>query len=167
MAEQYTLESLLKEEQELVLPHFSEDDAIDLGLEILRRTRVHSFVIAFEVHRTGRLIFKASVAGTRQQNDVMLAGKSHVVERFAHSSMYERLRHEADGTTFQQATNLPFPEYTPYGGAVPIFVGGANPVGGPIGWAVVSGLTQEQDHALVVDSLRTVLHSMNGGPKAK
>jgi uncharacterized protein (UPF0303 family) len=152
--EGHTLDGLLEEERSLVLPSFNEDDAISIGLMILERARRDSLVVAIEVHRCRRLIFKAALPGTRPQNDYMLSGKRRIVERWAHSSLYERLRHEADGTTFQQVTGLPFPEYAPFGGGVPIFVGGAVPIGGPVGIAIVSGLAHEDDHDLVVQCLQ-------------
>lgn len=155
--DRYTLDQLLKEEIALVLPSFNEDDAIALGQVILDRARRDSLAIALEVHRCGRLIFKAALPGTRPQNDRMLSGKRRIVERWGHSSLYERLRHEVAGSTFEAATGLGLPRFAPLGGGIPIFVAGAIPVGGPVGVAVVSGLAHEDDHDLVVESLRSYL----------
>ena len=58
-----------------------------------------------------------------------VAGKARIVERFGHSTMLERLRHEANGTTFAEATSLAFPEYAPHGGGFPLVVKGTGVVG--------------------------------------
>ena len=82
-----------------------------------------------------------------------LAGKRRVVTHFGHSSFHERLRHVAAGTTFEAATSLQFPEYAPHGGGFPLIVRGT----GPVGVALVSGLPQDQDHALIVEALEAHL----------
>ena len=132
---------------------------IAIGQTILDRARRDSLAIAVEVHRCGRLIFKAAMPGTSQQNDHMLSGKRRIVERWGHSSLYERTRHEAAGSTFEAATGLGFPKYAPLGGGLPLFVAGLVPVGGPVGVVIVSGLAHEDDHDLVVESVRAYVAS--------
>ena len=157
MSSRYTPEQILAEERELVLPSFNENDAIALGLAILDRARREKLIVAIEVHRAGRLIFKAALPGTRKHNDKMLAGKRRVVERYGHSSLHEKLRHEAVGTSFEEVMGLGLPRFVAQGGGFPLFVSGADPVGGPVGIAIVSGLPHEDDHALVVASARDYL----------
>ena len=67
--------------------------------------------------------------------------------------LYERLRHEAVGTTFAEATSLAFPEYAPHGGGFPLRVRGT----GVVGVVLVSGLPQQDDHALIVEALEAFL----------
>ncbi len=155
----YTLDQLLQQEADLVLPSFNEDDAITIGLTILERARRDSLAIATEVHRAGRLVFRAATPGTRAHNDHMIAGKRRIVERWGHSTLYEKTRHEAAGTTFEAATGLGLPDYVALGGGLPLFVAGANPVGGPVGSAIVSGLAHEDYHDLVVECVRAYLAS--------
>ena len=66
------------------------------------------------------------------------------------ASLYERNRHLEAGTTFEDATGLSFPEYAPFGGAVPLRSGD----GALVGMVVVSGLTQEEDHSIAVEAIR-------------
>ena len=157
MPDQLTPEAVLAQERELVLPSFNENDAIDIGETVLQLARERSVGIAVEVHRAGRLIFRAALPGTRKQNDIMMRSKRRVAERWSRSSLHEKLRHEALGTTFEQATGLGLPKYAAIGGAFPLFVRGADPVGGLMGVLVIAGLPHEQDHALAVEGLRTYL----------
>jgi len=57
------------------------------------------------------------------------------------------------GTTFEEATGLDRPAYAAHGGGYPLAVGGT----GVVGVALVSGLPQEQDHALIVEVLEAYL----------
>ena len=149
---------LLEQEARLTLPSLSEADAIAIGQALLGRADERSLPVAIEVWRGARLVFRAARPGTNAHNDLYLAGKRRVVEQFGHSSFYERLRHEAEGTTFAEATSLQFPEYAPHGGGFPLIVAGT----GPVGVALVSGLPQEQDHALIVEVLEAYLADRTG-----
>ena len=144
-----TLDELLDQEARLTLPSLSEDDAIAIGQRLLARAQERDLVVTIEVRRASRVVFRAARTGTNAHNDMYVAGKARIVERFGHSTMYERLRYELEGTTFAEATSLAFPEYAPHGGGFPLIVGGT----GPVGVAIVSGLPQEADHALIVEVL--------------
>jgi uncharacterized protein (UPF0303 family) len=150
-----TPQELLDQERRLALPSCSEDDALDLGRWLLETATERSLPVTIEVWRGARLVFRAARPGTNAHNDLYLAGKRRVVEHFGHSSFYERQRHVAAGTTFADATSLHFPEYAPHGGGFPLIVAGT----GPVGVVLVSGLPQEQDHALIVEALDAHLAS--------
>jgi len=153
-----TLDELLDQERRLTLPSLDEDDAVAIGAMILETAIERDLAITIEVRRLGRVVFRAGRTGTNAHNDMYVAGKARVVERFGHSSLHERLRHETAGTTFAEATSLGFPEYAPHGGGVPLIVAGT----GPIGVAIVSGLPQLDDHALVVECLTAYLAAKTG-----
>ena len=144
-----TPQELLDQERRLQLPACSEEDALAIGRWLLDAATARSLPVAIEVWRGARLVFRAARPGTNAHNDLYLAGKRRVVEHFGHSSFYERQRHLAAGTTFAEATSLQFPEYAPHGGGFPLLVEGT----GPVGVVLVSGLPQEQDHALIVEAL--------------
>ena len=119
-----TLDELRDQEARLVLPSLSENDAIDIGLRLLALATERDLVVTIEVRRASRVVFRAARTGTNAHNDMYVAGKARIVERFGHSTMLERLRHEANGTTFAEATSLAFPEYAPHGGGFPLAVDG-------------------------------------------
>ena len=144
-----TLDELLDQERRLTLSSLSEDDAIAIGRRILDTAIERALAITVEVRRAGRVVFRAARTGTNAHNDMYVAGKARIVERFGHSTLYERLRYEQEGTTFAEATSLAFPEYAPHGGGFPLIVEGT----GPVGVVIVSGLPQLEDLALVVECL--------------
>lgn len=149
----FTPEELLDQERRLVLPSLSNDDAIDLGALVLARARDGELPVVIEVRRGSSVLFRAALPGAVPDNDTWLARKMAVVERFGHSTMYERVRHEARGTTFHDATGLDQQSYAAHGGAFPLAVAGT----GVVGALAVSGLPQVQDHALVVECLEAYL----------
>jgi uncharacterized protein (UPF0303 family) len=148
-----TADEVLAQEERLTLPACSVDDCLSIGRWLLDRGTERGLAIAIEVWHGGRLVFRAARPGTDAHNDLYLAGKRRVVEHFGHASLYERLRHEADGTTFEQATSLAFPDYAPHGGGFPLLVRGT----GRVGVVLVSGLPQQDDHALIVEALEAFL----------
>ncbi len=153
-----TLEELRAEEERLVLPSLDENDAIAIGLLLLEKAAARDLAVTIEIRRGSRVVFRAARTGTNAHNDMFVAGKARIVERFGHSTLFERLRYEVEGTTFAEETSLPFPEYAPHGGGFPLIVEGT----GPIGVAIVSGLAQEDDHALIVEVLDEYLASRSG-----
>jgi uncharacterized protein (UPF0303 family) len=144
---------ILAQEERLTLPACSVDDCLAIGGWLLDRAGERDLAIAIEVWHGGRLVFRAARPGTNADNDLYLAGKRRVVEHFGHASLYERLRHEAAGTTFEEETSLAFPDYAPHGGGFPLLVRGT----GRVGLVLVSGLPQQDDHALIVEALEAFL----------
>jgi uncharacterized protein (UPF0303 family) len=144
-----TLDELLDQERRLVFSSLDENGAVAIGLSILQAATERDLPVTIEVRLRDRVVFRAARNGTNATNDQYIGGKARLVERFGHASLYERLRYEAKGTTFEAATSLTFPEYAPHGGGFPLIVEGA----GPVGVVVVSGLPQLEDHALVVECL--------------
>ncbi len=153
-----TPDEVLAQEARLQLPALSYDDGLAIGQRLLAMAVERDLAVTIEVWHGQRLVFRAARAGTNKHNDLYLAGKRRVVEHFGHATMYERLRHEADGTTFAARTSLQFPEYAPNGGGFPLIVRGT----GPVGVVLVSGLAQQDDHALIVEALEAHLASLGG-----
>jgi uncharacterized protein (UPF0303 family) len=151
-----TPDQVLEQERRLTLPSLDEDDAVAIGQRLLAMAIERDLAVTIEVRRAGRVVFRAARTGTNAHNDLYVAGKARLVEHFGHSSLYERLRHEAAGTTFEAATSLAFPDYAPHGGGFPLIVAGT----GVVGVAIVSGLPQLEDHALVVECLEAHLAAL-------
>ena len=154
-----SLDELLDQERRLVLPSLDENGAVAIGLSILDKAVERDLPITIEVRLGDRVVFRAARNGTNATNDQYIGGKARLVERFGHASLYERLRYEAQGTTFEEATSLTFPEYAPHGGGFPLLVEGT----GSVGVVIVSGLPQIDDHALVVECLTAFAGPATGG----
>jgi len=110
-------------------------------------------IAAIDVRRATQQLFHCALPGTTADNDSWIERKVRVVERFAASSYLVGLRAAAKGTTFAAQHDLPLQQFAAHGGSFPVRVAGV----GVVGAVTVSGLAQQDDHALVVEALRTFL----------
>ena len=149
----FTPEELLEQERLLELPSFDRGDAVDLGLLMVELARSRSLPVVIEIRDRAQVLFRAALPGSSVDNDGWVARKTRVVEELGHSTLYERVRHEALGTTFEEATGLPEATHAAHGGGFPLVVVGE----GRVGVVVVSGLPQVQDHELVIEGLTSLL----------
>ncbi|MFC8731462.1 heme-degrading domain-containing protein [Luteimicrobium sp. NPDC057192] len=148
-----TIATLQDQEHELVFRTFTNDDAWRLGCLLVERARAGGLAVVVDVRRGEQQLFHAALDGTSAHNDSWVERKSRVVARFGVSTYLANLREVARGRTFGQAHELPFLEYAAAGGAFPVRVAGV----GVVGSVAVSGLSQHDDHELVVAGIREFL----------
>jgi uncharacterized protein (UPF0303 family) len=140
---------ILADEKRTTLDQLSNDDALDLGLLALKLARERHLTITFEVHRSGRVLFRAALPGSTPDNDRWLTAKASLVAGFHHSTLYERVRHEENDTDFHAATGLSPEKFAAHGGGIPLAIKGT----GVVGALIVSGLPQVEDHNFAIDVL--------------
>ena len=147
------LKTLLQEEQELQFTRFNESTAWQLGTQMAELAIHDNLPITIDITRGQQQIFHASLPGTSADNDEWVKRTVRLVNRFGHSSFYmgQILKHK--GKTIEQSYLIPESEFAPHGGCFPIIVKGI----GMVGTITVSGLPQEEDHKLVVESIRAFL----------
>ena len=141
---------LLQQEQALQFVSFGNQLALDAGLRLIEAAKRADKPIAVDISRNGAQLFFHAMAGTSPDHIEWIARKNRVVQRYSHSSLYMGACYRARGTIFEAHTGLDPRVYAAVGGAFPMLLKG----GICIGTITVSGLSQEQDHALVVDVLR-------------
>ena len=144
------LDSIAAEEAELVLDRFDEEDAWKLGNLLVDEARRLRLPIAIDVRRPGQILFHAAMPGATPDNDEWVRRKTNVVFRFRKSSLAVGVDLALAGKTIEEKSFVDAREYAPNGGCFPVRVRGA----GLVACATVSGLPQEEDHALVVACLR-------------
>ena len=147
------LMQLLKEEQELQFTKFDEDVAWKLGSQLVETARSRKLPVTVDIMRGNHQLFHASLRGTSPDNDEWVKRKVRLVYRFGHSSFYMGQLLKSKGKSIEQAYLVSESEFAPHGGCFPIIVMNT----GMIGTVTVSGLPQEEDHKLVVESIRTFL----------
>jgi|SRR5271168_279378 len=145
------LATIARQEADLLFPHFDYDTAWRLGLSLreLALSRKQSIVI--DIRRFGQPhqpLFYTALGGT-PDNSRWVQRKSNVVARFHRSSYAIGLTLEQNNRIFSERYGLPDADYAAHGGCFPIHVAGT----GIIGALTVSGLTQREDHNLVVEAL--------------
>lgn len=151
-------EELLKElglqEQELQFEHFSNDDAIELGLAIYEIAKAETLPVTIDVMRSGQQLFHMALPGTAPDNDEWIRRKVKLVNRIQHSSFYIGTELRMNGQTLEERCELSHYEYAAHGGCFPIIIKGT----GMVGTVTVSGLEQSEDHALAVRGIKKVLN---------
>ena len=88
-------------------------------------------------------------------NDEWIKRKVRVVRRFGYSSFYMGQLLKSQNKSMEEKFFISASEYGPHGGCFPVIIKGS----GMIGTITVSGLAQEEDHALVVQVIRAYLET--------
>ena len=140
------LKDLLREEDDLQFDNFNEDTAWLLGSQLVKAAMDKELPITIDITHGKRQLFHASRPGASADNDEWIKRKVRVVTRFGHSSYYMNQYLKDLGKSIEEKFLLPERDYGAHGGSFPIIIKGS----GVIGAITVSGLTQEEDHQLVV-----------------
>ena len=147
------LKELLQQEEEIRFSSFSNDTAFAVGIALLEAAKSIGKAVTIDIVRNGQQLFHVALQGTSLDNDVWIKRKNNVVNRFGHSSFYMGISLESKGQTIEEKYLIPSSEYAAHGGAFPLFIQGV----GLVGTITVSGLPQQEDHELVVTTLKQFL----------
>ncbi|KAL2418941.1 hypothetical protein ABEF91_006898 [Exophiala dermatitidis] len=154
------LSEIAKQEEALILPRFTADDALEIGLAIRNRLRAltHlSAVVNITLANSNNLLFHAvSRPGVQPDNDIWVARKRKTVQRWGVSTWFMHNKMHGDEEAFKKKYMLgeSAGEYAIHGGGMPVRVRG---VEGVVAVIVVSGLKQWEDHQVIVDALEEYL----------
>ena len=148
------LKKLEQEEQELQFDRFSNEDAAALGLSLYETAKEKQLPVTIDITRNGHQLFHLSMPGTSPDNDQWVARKVKLVNRMGMSSYHIGTLLRSLGMTLEERFELSHYEYAAHGGCFPVILKGT----GPIGTVTISGLAQEDDHAMVVEAIRTYLN---------
>ncbi|KAF9930533.1 hypothetical protein BGZ65_005296 [Modicella reniformis] len=157
-----TLQAMLLEEMALKLPRFTNDDAFALGSRLinLAKKKTPYKGITIQITRNGQTLFLHAMEGTTADNENWARRKTNTVVRLQHSSYYiGRLLASKGETDMEKTYKVSMDDYACHGGGFPLFIENV----GCVGAAVVSGLPQAEDHALVVQGIREMLETMLQG----
>ncbi|KQP68038.1 hypothetical protein ASF40_19830 [Microbacterium sp. Leaf288] len=147
------LDDLVQEEWSLSFPRFTHDDARAVGGHIVGTATDGALAITTAIWLGEQRVFHAAMRGTSADNDAWMERKAALTRRYDASSWIVTSRLRRYGVTeAKPAGGLDPMRYVLAGGAVPIRVAGTT-----VGVAVVSGLSDAEDHALVIDALRSHL----------
>jgi uncharacterized protein (UPF0303 family) len=147
------LKQLLQEEQELQFVSFNESTAWQVGCQLVERAQKQKLPITIDITRGSHQLFHASLQGTSADNDEWIKRKVRLVYRFGHSSFFMGQLLKSKGKSLEEAYLIPDSDYAPHGGCFPVLVRNT----GMVGTITVSGLPQEEDHKMVVQTIRDYL----------
>jgi uncharacterized protein (UPF0303 family) len=148
-----SIDELEAQERDLVLERADLGSLHELGRLMSSAAAERQLPVLIQIRAGARLVYVAALPGSTASNDQWAARKARLTEHFEQSSLLVRLRHERDGQDVHSAHNLSPDLYQAHGGAFPLRARGV----GVIGSVVVSGLPQLEDHAFVVEQLRSFL----------
>ena len=149
---------LLALEDELTLSALTNKEAVELGECVVKIAREKDLPIATRVYIGDWIVFHVSLPGSDAENDRWMGRKVRTVAAKGHSSMCLRILAEEAGIAEKDwyvQNNLAESDHAIHGGAFPLRVNGAH-----VGTVVVSGIPQEDDHRLAVESLRIYLRNI-------
>ena len=147
-----SMKELLSLEEELQVPSFSNEDALELGLCAVEWIReAHKNGVYIEITRCGNTIFSYCMTGASPDNRLFAERKLKTVAMFEHCSLYAGIKYQSKGRHFEDYYSPR--EYQCKGGGFPICIPGT----GMIGMIGVSGLSAEEDHEVCVMALRKLL----------
>lgn len=149
----YKLQQLLQEEKDLQFVSFNELDAWELGSLLTNKAIKRNLPVAIDITMSGRQLFHVSLAGACLDNAFWIKRKINLVNRFGHSSFYMGMLYKSRKKSIEEASLISENEYAPHGGCFPLIFRGS----GIVGTVTVSGLPQEEDHKLVVETIREYL----------
>lgn len=143
---------LQEEEARLVFGRFDEDTALQLGIAMVELAWAGALPVVIDIRTADRTLFHAALPGSSPDNDDWARRKSATALRFHKSSLQvgEELRAKDRTLAYQ---GLSAADFADHGGAVPVRVTGV----GVVAVATVSGLSQLEDHALVVKAMDQIL----------
>lgn len=153
------IEEIAAVEKALVFPTFTAETAWELGNAL--RSRLLDFptpaVVNITLANSDQLLFHtATRSGTQPDNDLWVARKRRTVLRWGSSTWYMHNKLQGDEVKFAAKYMLgdTAGQYAIHGGGFPVRVAG---VEGIVGVIVVSGLAQQFDHQVIVETVEKYL----------
>ncbi|KZT13178.1 uncharacterized protein LAESUDRAFT_808630 [Laetiporus sulphureus 93-53] len=160
------LQGIAAEEARCIFSRFTADTAWTLGCMLrdrLRRASPKPAVINITLANSDQLLFHAATGpGTGPDNDTWVARKRRAVLRWGASTWALHNKYGGDEVLFASKFQLGARggEYAIHGGGFPVRVKG---VEGVIGVIVVSGLTMQEDHEVIVEVIEDYLQKVKSG----
>jgi uncharacterized protein (UPF0303 family) len=136
----------------LKLPSLTNSDAVEIGEIATTLGKQRKLPIAIEVRIGEWIVYRASLSGSKPENDWWINRKVAVVKLKQHSTIYERVSAEERGVDWHQENNLQNETHAIHGGALPLITDE-----GFKGIFIVSGLPQVEDHLFAVEVLTEFL----------
>lgn len=144
---------LRRHEEELVFPCFDHHDAWRLGSLIANRAIAEGHSVAIDIRRHNLVLFRCVLPGATADQEEWIRRKSASTLRFERSTALLTEEFSAKSFDPTQGGWLAAEDYTLAGGSFPVRVRGT----GVVAAVTASGLSSDDDHQLVVDSIRAHL----------
>ncbi|TQS35115.1 hypothetical protein Golomagni_04473 [Golovinomyces magnicellulatus] len=154
------LESISRIDASLVFEHFTTDDAWELGVGLRNRLLPipTPVVINISLANQNQTVFHSVThSGVMPDNENWVERKRRTVLRWGCSTWFMACKFGGDEKAFREkyALGSSAGDYAIHGGGIPIRVTG---VEGVVAVVVVSGLKQDEDHAVIVEVIKELYY---------
>ena len=147
------LKIIAEQESKLVFDRFDEDIAFEIGGYVREASKAVGKGIAVGVYLWDRTLFYGATAGASEGNRGWVERKAKLV-RLSMKSSYRYVLERGDKPRLLEPSWAIEPtEYAIAGGAFPVNIKGA----GPIGAVAVSGLSERDDHEFARSAIARAL----------
>lgn len=144
--------SILEQQfSDLRFSSFGHDDGLVLGQKLVELAQEKGWAVALSVTLGAHEIFHYCLPGTTTVNDEWIIKKRNLVFMLEQPTFLIGQRLAAEGKTVEDL-GVSEDGFAAYGGGYPIMVGDDM-----VGQVIVSGVPQQDDHALVVEALSSLL----------
>lgn len=157
MAHFKLIETLQRQEQLLIFPHFNEETAHAIGTALYVRAKAQNAPVVIEIRSSTRRFYFAALPGSTPENDNWARRKANSVLQCHAASMLVGARLEAEGRSQWPDAVLELKDYSVHGGAFPVRVKDS----GVVAVIAVSGLPSREDHDMIVCVLREYLSAQD------
>lgn len=149
------IETIEKQESELVFKRFDEMTALEVGRRLVDLALSQKAPVVIDIRTADRTLFHAALPGASPDNDHWARRKSNVTLRMHKASLRVGEINRTRGRSVSPEIGLDPLEYADHGGSFPVRVSGT----GVVAAITVSGLKSEEDHAMIVTVLEAYLAS--------
>lgn len=132
------------------LKEFTNQLALDMGLEIINLAKSRNQHIAIEISRLNHTIFLYVDDTLPADKHNWIRRKSNVAVLFEESSLSVKTDLENGNMNLEDTFALEDNKYVAKGGSIPLFVRNA----GMVATVTVSGLKDVEDHQIIIDALK-------------
>jgi uncharacterized protein (UPF0303 family) len=148
------LTEVLAQEDELQFDSFSNKEALDIGLLIIKLAEANNQAVEIDIEAGDHCLFHYAMKGTTFENSRWIARKKNMLKLDDKATYRVFLELGIAGQTFEQVYGRHGEAYAAGGGGFPIRTQEI----GTIGSIIVSGLPHKEDHDLIVLALREYLN---------
>ncbi len=147
------LDILRAQEEDLKFDHFTNEDALDLGILLVDEAKRQKVAVAIDIVMNGYQLFRYSFKGTSQFNTVWITRKHNTVALMQKSTLRVFAEFMDAGRDPEKDQHIDLAKFANCGGAFPIYVNGV----GVVGSVAVSGLNHVEDHNFVAGGIARYL----------
>lgn len=136
--------------KKIELDNFNNRIGLEIGLAIVHLSKERNQNIAVQIERLTHVIFLYVDDNLPADKHNWIRRKANVAKHFEESSLSVKYQLTKESMTLEETFALDPKDYLAKGGSVPIVVKNA----GMVAIVTVSGLQDEEDHKIIIESLK-------------